>query len=177
MTSSAIVPTKRAQLSLLFNFLWISGLFGSLLWSPFLVSDAIDQQKLTKIGLNVQGVVESHGRGRRRNADHFWATIGYEVDSKRLHIQVSGVGASSNRLPLWSSVNVRYLPSNPTFARVDLDEASSSRGPGWVGVFVLWGVTFSSAIGAYVCSRSTSGIRRGIEPPNQSAQQTTSGGL
>lgn len=70
------------NIAVLLTMLWVCGLFSTLLWSPVFVADAIEQSKLAKLGIDTQGKVVSHERGRRRNADYYWATVAYEVESK-----------------------------------------------------------------------------------------------
>lgn len=144
---------KYPQLSILFTFIWVSGLFTSLLWSPSLVMDAVEQARLSENGKIAVGGVDGHKQGRRRNADYYTATVAYEVNSRIHHIQVQGSGASVERLPFGTAVNVLYLPTNPDFARVDLPGAASSRGPGWVGVGALWSLTLAGMLGALALRR------------------------
>lgn len=137
----------------LFTFIWVSGLFASMLWSPVFISDAVEQASLAENGKVAVGGVHGHSKGRRRNADYYTATVAYEVNSRIFYIQVQGDGASVERLPLGTAVNVLYLPTKPGFARLDLPDAASSRGPGWVGLGVLWSLTLAGMLGALATRR------------------------
>lgn len=174
MAASTSTSVKRLQFGVLLTFLWVGGLFASLLWSPVFVADAIEQSRLAELGVDTQGKVASHGRGRRRNADYFWATIEYEVNSEKLSIPIQGDGAAVDRLPLGAVVKVRYLPNKPRVSRVKVEGASSNSGPGWTGLLVLWGLTLFGALGAYIESRRKRSSRKAVMP-NPAFQRTTYG--
>nr|WP_197507309.1 DUF3592 domain-containing protein [Mitsuaria sp. 7] len=126
--------------------------------------DAMEQNKLARIGLDTRGTVESHRQSRRGSSDRFEAIIRYDANGRTRLILVSGIGATVKRLPVGSAVTVRYLPYDPSRAKVELDDASSGGWPGWIGVLTLWGLTLVGMIGAYL-TRSRKRLGRRLDKP------------
>jgi hypothetical protein len=153
MSDSSTPLDKKRQFWIAFTFLWTSGLFTTLLWSPVFIADAVEQSRLTDGGELTVGKVVGHKIERRSNRDRYIATIEYTVNTKQFQIQVQGSGASTQRLPYGTPIDVVYLPSNPIFSRVDISGATSGGGPGWTGLIALWSVTVASMVGAYATRR------------------------
>jgi hypothetical protein len=126
-----------------------AGILACLLWSPGFVVDAINQTDLRDNGHEVIGEVVEHSITRRSNRNIYSASVRYVVGNKAYTASIQGPGAEARNLPLGTKVPVRILESKPDFSSINLPEATSGGGPGWVGLAVMWGITVAFVSGAW----------------------------
>ena len=126
-----------------------AGILACLLFSPIFIVDAIEQADLRDNGHETLGEVVEHNTTKRSNRTKYSASIRYIVGNKSYTAWIQGPGAQVSVLPLGTKVPVRFLASKPDFYRINLPEASSGGGPGWVGVTFMRGITAAFLGGAW----------------------------
>jgi hypothetical protein len=126
-----------------------AGILACVLFSPTFIVDAMDQTDLRNNGHETLGEVIEHNTTRRSNRTKYSASIRYFVGDKAYTAWIQGPGAQVSLLPLGTKVPVRFLASKPDFYSINLPEASSGGGPGWVGLTFLWGITIAFLGGAW----------------------------
>lgn len=117
-------------------------LLASLMWSPVFLSFSLLENELAEFGVYVDGHVVNHKSWIKRGKTHYLAEVRYVDDEKSYSVHLSGEGASRDRLPLGTVVRVKYLPRKAAVAEAMSVDASSSQGPGWWALVILWGATF-----------------------------------
>ena len=126
-----------------------AGILACLLWSPVFIVDAMDQTDLRDNGHDTLGEVVEHSTTRRSNRTTYSASVRYFVRNKTYIARIQGPGAEESILPLGTKVPVRFLASKPDFSSINLPEATSGGGPGWVGLTFMWGITAAFLGGAW----------------------------
>jgi hypothetical protein len=148
-----------------------AALLACFLWSPSLLGQIIKDGELRKHGLATAATVIEHRSWKRRGELQYSATASYKVGFSTYTLLLRGVGASPERLPIGSQVQITYLPESPTVAYGSSQGAESRPLFGWWHLAGLWLVSVFFFAAAWAVRRRKVNAAR--VTPNPSVKGTS----
>jgi hypothetical protein len=100
------------------------------------------ENELDEYGLFTDGQIVGHKSWNKRGKTNYLAEVEYIHLGRSYFIHLSGEGASRERIPAGTIVKVKYLARKPEVAEATTVDASTSQGPGWWAIIILWGAVF-----------------------------------
>jgi hypothetical protein len=140
---------KQLPISTLLGLLGSFFLLACLLWMPSFLASALEDHELKHYAVAATGKVVGHRSWVRRDTNYYSASVEYAVEGKSFIVVVQGVGASEQRLPLGTTIEVRHLVNRPNVAEASATDASTFR-PSLLLVACICGIPVLLLLGAYL---------------------------